>query len=192
MNRQILICAGSPQEGGRYAVRAELRPQDYRVVYSAKQVRGIQCADVHVLPSFTSSIQRHAIFDALRWGRDIAYFYVDPEDFPTQEEVRATRRARLQAEELGELDSNVLEAAYAEHETFDHAAWRREQAVRRIEAMTDEEIVAELGGLAQDDPAEAAIVAESVKSAVRSAAKKAAKPKPKTPNAAPTPADYFG
>jgi hypothetical protein len=134
--RQTLILAASPREGGRYAKLTGMRPSRYRVVHDASQIKGIQHADVHILPSFAKTIQRHAVLAALQHGYRIEYFYVDPADLPTLDDRAADR----QADELGELNDDVLEAAYAEHAAFDSAGWRAARSREKILAMTDEEI----------------------------------------------------
>jgi uncharacterized protein (DUF1778 family) len=167
--RLTLILAGNPREGGQYARRLGMRPSAYRVVHDSGQIGGIQHADVHILPSFVKSIQRHAIFAALKYGYRIEYFYVDPDDMPTYDEMLGD----LQAKELGELTDDILEAAYAEHAEFDHEAWRAARQRELVLQLSPEEfdrILAEL-----DKPAE--VVPELVE-AVKKAAEKPRAPRP--------------
>lgn len=157
--RQILILANSPREAGHYAKRAGLPNFSYRAVHSASQVRGMYSAEVHILPSFTRSISRHAIFAALQWARAIDYYYVDPEDMPPLPDRR------------GELTDEKLEEAYAEQ------AQRRRDRVLTLSPEEFDRVMAELDKPAEVIPAIAQL-AEKVK-----ASPEAVRPKPRRANA---------
>lgn len=76
-NRYILILGRNPQEASMYARRAGLPNFTYRAVSSAKSIRKIQVADVHVLPGFHDRPDKHSILRELRWGRDIVFVDVE-------------------------------------------------------------------------------------------------------------------
>ena len=95
MARQTLILAKSITEANSYAKLAGLQRFTYRSVRSAGAIRGVRDAEVHILPSFTVRLDRHAILAALTWAKSLEVFYVDPADLAPAEE---------------DSDSNVLEA----------------------------------------------------------------------------------
>lgn len=139
MALRTLILASSPREGGHYAKRAELERWTYRVIHGANQVRGLPWTgcEVHILPSFEKAPNRFAILAALRHKRGLEYFFVDPDDLPTVEEIAG----RKQAEGLGELTDEQLDAAYAEHEQFDHIGFARRRLMAEIPDLSDEEAI---------------------------------------------------
>jgi hypothetical protein len=79
-SRYILVFAESIHEANQYAKRAKLPRGSYRAVGHAGSIRGIQSADVHVLPGFEKRRDRHAIRAAVRHGRDIRYLNVEMPD----------------------------------------------------------------------------------------------------------------
>jgi hypothetical protein len=143
--RQILILASSPREAGHYAKRADLPNFTYRAVHSAKQIRGIHSAEVHILPSFIASVSRHAILAELQWARSVEFFYVDPEDMPELPDRR------------GELTDERLEQAYDEQ-----SERRRVELFTELETMTDAEIAERLR---KPTPEQEAVYVEAVQAA---------------------------
>jgi hypothetical protein len=181
---QTLILAGNPREGREYANRAQLRRWTYRVIHGPGQIKGLPWAgtEVHILPSFNARANRSAILSVLRWKK-VEYFYVDPDDFPTLEELAEQE----QSGRLGELDDDVLEAAYAENESFDHTGFAYRAAVAKLESMSPQEVASWVAS--QQEPEKAEIAVQAVK------AKSTARPKPKGPQSttapAPTAATFF-
>jgi hypothetical protein len=143
--RQILILASSPREAGHYAKRADLPNFTYRAVHSAKQIRGIHSAEVHILPSFIASVSRHAILAELQWARSVEFFYVDPEDMPELPDRR------------GELTDERLEQAYDEQ-----SERRRVELFTELETMTDAEIAERLR---KPTPEQEAVYVEAIQAA---------------------------
>lgn len=70
-HRYVIVLAANPSEGATYARRTGLPARTYRVPAAAKSIKGLQAADVHVLPTFATRPDRHAILAELRHGRDI-------------------------------------------------------------------------------------------------------------------------
>lgn len=177
---RTLILAGSPREGGHYAKRAQLPRWTYRVVYSAGQVRGLPYSglDIHVLPSFAEKPNRGTILAALRYKRGAEFYYVDPADMPTLEELESEK----QATEIGELTDADLETAYDAHSHFDHQQWSADRRRDQIAGMTDDEL-AELLRKPEPTDSEKALQDEVVKEAV--------KPKPRAKPKAPVAAENF-
>jgi hypothetical protein len=155
--RQILILASSPREAGHYAKRADLPNFTYRAVHSAKQIRGIHSAEVHILPSFIASVSRHAILAELQWARSVEFFYVDPEDMPELPDRR------------GELTDEKLEEAYDEQDR------RRRDRVLTLSPEEFDRVMAELDKPAEVIPAIAQL-AEKVKASPEAVKSKARKP----------------
>jgi hypothetical protein len=145
--RQILILASSPREAGHYAKRADLPNFTYRAVHSAKQIRGIHSAEVHILPSFIASVSRHAILAELQWARSVEFFYVDPEDMPELPDRR------------GELTDERLDEAYDEQ-----SERRRVELLAELETMTDAQIAERLR---KPTPAQEAVHIQAVKPKAR-------------------------
>jgi hypothetical protein len=79
-SRYILILAKNAKQAVTYAKRAGLPNFSYRCVASAGSVTGITSADVHILPEFHTRPDRHRIFAALRYSRDIDYYDVEMPD----------------------------------------------------------------------------------------------------------------
>lgn len=183
MALQTLILAGNPREGREYANRAQLRRWTYRVIHGPGQIKGLPWAgtEVHILPSFNTRANRAAILSVLRWKK-VEYFFVDPDDFPTLDELAAQE----QSGRLGDLDDDVYEAAYAENAKFDHTGYAYRTAVAKLESMTPEEVAAWVATQQEPEKAEIAVKAVKAKSTARP------RPRPAQPTTGSTSAaDFF-
>lgn len=92
----VIVLAGNSREGHQYAKRAGLPKGRHRVVYSAKQVRRLRSAEIHILPSFKRRPDRHGILAALRYTRGERFDVT----MPPKDDLR------------GELTDRQLETAY--------------------------------------------------------------------------------
>lgn len=192
MARITLILAKSITEANDYARLAGLERFSYRAVRSAGAIKGVRNAEVHVLPTFTERLDRHAILAALQWARTLEVFYVDPEDLKTpltEEELEAARlaaeaaEAERRAQETGTGPTErEIEVAYRYHALREAALAEPEPvAMPTIETpgagLDEERIAVESPGAGTD--------AEKV------AAPKQRQRKPRQPKPAAAPADFF-
>lgn len=120
---QILILAKSTTEANSYAKKAGLPRFTYRAVRNASAIRGIRKAEVHILPSFTTRIDRHNILAALQWAKTLEVFYVDPADLPEPPDPR------------GELTERQLEVAFRYNALRDLAEYEEDMAA--LKALED-------------------------------------------------------
>lgn len=69
MNPYVIILAGTPSEASRYVREAGLPRGRWRIATQASTIRGLRRAHVHVLPSFATRRDRHAVLTELRYAR---------------------------------------------------------------------------------------------------------------------------
>lgn len=74
---QKLILAGSMREAHAFAKVAHFDRGSYRVVHRAAQIRSIRNAEVYLLSSFATAVNRHSVLSALRMARNLEVLYVD-------------------------------------------------------------------------------------------------------------------
>lgn len=156
-DRYVLVLAHSPQQAGKYARRKGLRPGTYRAVSSAGSIRGIQVADVHILPEFHARMDSHAILAELRYGRDIVKMDVEmpepAEEVPVDQGdgmgqqlsldslIAMEGKAALRPDEVERLNKHksvdpVVELVPANQQTSDAVFF---QQVESVTTMSEEE-----------------------------------------------------
>lgn len=119
---QKLILAGSMREAHAFAKVAHFDRGSYRVVHRAAQIRSIRNAEVYLLSSFTTAVNRHSVLSALRMARNLEVLYVD---FVDGEIVDP---GQPEPDPRGEVTDEVLALAYRAHSIFEFMREDAEQA----------------------------------------------------------------
>lgn len=111
--QQTIILSKSNRESGNYAKAVGIDRFTYRHGRNAAQIRATRRAEVHILPSFLTRMDRHAILASLAWAKGITVVYADWDG--SELLVGAEPVVSAEVDPRGELTDRQLETAYRYH-----------------------------------------------------------------------------